>query len=51
LLLAQLPSPLGLVHGDRQPGNILYAETGQVVALLDWELSGIGAQCYDRGRT
>lgn len=41
------PSPIGLMHGDCQPGNILYDETGEVVALLDWELSGIGPQYYD----
>jgi len=43
------PSPVGLMHGDCQPGNILYDEHGQVVALLDWELSAIGAQLYDLG--
>lgn len=43
------PSPIGLMHGDCQPGNILFDADGQVVALLDWELSGIGAQYYDLG--
>ena len=41
------PSPLGLMHGDCQPGNILFDAHGEVVALLDWELSGIGPQYYD----
>jgi len=41
------PSPVGLMHGDCQPGNILYDAHGEVVALLDWELSGIGPQYYD----
>ncbi|HMM74255.1 MAG TPA: phosphotransferase family protein [Gammaproteobacteria bacterium] len=43
------PSPIGLMHGDCQPGNILYDAQGEVVALLDWELSGIGPQYYDLG--
>jgi len=43
------PSPIGLMHGDCQPGNILYDARGEVVALLDWELSGIGPQYYDLG--
>lgn len=50
LLLAHLPdgAPVGLVHGDFQPGNILY-EDGQVRGLIDWELSSIGAQGLDLG--
>jgi aminoglycoside phosphotransferase (APT) family kinase protein len=51
LLLAQRPppSPVGLMHGDCQPGNILFDAQGDVVALLDWELSGVGAQFFDLG--
>ena len=45
------PSPIGLLHGDCQPGNILYGEGGRVLGLLDWELSAIGAQLYDLGWT
>lgn len=50
LLLSHLPdaAPVGLVHGDFQPGNILY-ESGQVRGLIDWELSSIGAQGLDVG--
>lgn len=50
LLRAHLPdeAPEGLVHGDFQPGNILY-EDGQVRGLIDWELSLIGAQGLDLG--
>ncbi|MBN8960779.1 MAG: phosphotransferase family protein [Rhizobiales bacterium] len=50
LLLARLPdeAPVGLVHGDFQPGNILY-ENGQARGLIDWELSLIGAQGLDLG--
>ena len=45
------PSPVGLLHGDCQPGNILYGGGGEVLGLLDWELSAIGAQLYDLGWT
>jgi len=50
-LLASAPpaSPQGLLHGDCQPGNILFRENGEVSALLDWELSSIGSQYYDLG--
>lgn len=50
LLLSHLPdeTPVGLVHGDFQPGNILY-EDGQARGLIDWELSLIGAQGLDLG--
>jgi len=43
------PSPVGLLHGDCQPSNILFDERGRLVALLDWELSAIGSQLYDLG--
>jgi aminoglycoside phosphotransferase (APT) family kinase protein len=39
---------VGLVHGDYQPGNVLF-EDGRAVAVIDWELSGIGAQGLDLG--
>jgi aminoglycoside phosphotransferase (APT) family kinase protein len=42
-------SPMGLLHGDCQPSNILFREDGSVSALLDWELSSIGSQYYDLG--
>jgi len=50
LLLASLPEaePVGLFHGDYQPGNALY-ESGRLVGIVDWELSGIGAQLLDVG--
>ncbi|MGE0487230.1 MAG: phosphotransferase family protein [Gammaproteobacteria bacterium] len=43
------PSPVGLMHGDCQPGNLLFDDDGRLVAMLDWELSAIGAQLYDLG--
>ena len=49
-LLAQLPKNprIGLVHGDFQPGNVLF-EAGRVSGLIDWEISLIGAQGLDLG--
>lgn len=50
LLTANLPdeNPVGLIHGDFQPGNILY-ENGRAGGVIDWELSSIGAQGLDLG--
>lgn len=50
LLLAHLPADpaVGLFHGDFQTNNILF-DAGQLVALLDWEISGIGAHLLDLG--
>ncbi len=49
-LLARLPdSPrVGLFHGDFHTANILY-DRGRLVAVLDWEIAGIGAQLLDLG--
>ncbi len=49
-LLATVPADpdIGVFHGDYQTGNLLFAE-GQLVAVLDWEISGIGAQLLDLG--
>lgn len=49
-LAATIPDerPVGLAHGDFQPGNILYAD-GKAVGLIDWELASIGAQGLDCG--
>jgi aminoglycoside phosphotransferase (APT) family kinase protein len=50
LLAAHLPEgyPVGIVHGDFQPGNILYVD-GQAEGLIDWELASIGSQGLDVG--
>jgi aminoglycoside phosphotransferase (APT) family kinase protein len=40
--------PIGVIHGDFQPGNILF-ENGRAAGLIDWELSSIGAQGLDVG--
>jgi aminoglycoside phosphotransferase (APT) family kinase protein len=50
LLGAHIPDvhPVGVVHGDFQPGNILYV-VGKAEAIIDWELASIGAQGLDVG--
>ena len=50
MLLDALPpgTPQGLFHGDYQPGNCLY-DAGRLVGVIDWEISGIGAQLLDLG--
>jgi aminoglycoside phosphotransferase (APT) family kinase protein len=50
LLAANIPDaqPIGVVHGDFQPGNILYVD-GRAEALIDWELASIGSQGLDVG--
>lgn len=50
LLISRIPdeAPVGLVHGDFQPGNILY-EKGVAGGVIDWELASIGSQGLDLG--
>ncbi len=50
LLTERIPdeAPVGVVHGDFQPGNILF-ENGKASGLIDWELASIGAQGLDLG--
>ena len=49
-LLAHVPDDphVGVFHGDFQTNNILF-DRDRVVALLDWEISGIGATLLDLG--
>lgn len=49
-LAATLPprTPVGLVHGDCQPGNALF-DRGRLTGLIDWELASIGARWLDVG--
>jgi len=53
LLLERQPlaPPIGLFHGDYQGTNLLFhrKDGERLVALLDWEISGIGAQLLDLG--
>lgn len=46
--LAPGEGAIGLVHGDFQPGNILY-EDGRVTGLIDWDLATLGPQGQDLG--
>lgn len=42
------PSPrLCLVHGDYRTGNYLYTNTGEITAILDWEMAHIGDPLED----
>lgn len=49
-LLASMPgaSPIGIVHGDYQPGNGLFDE-GKLTGIIDWELVRIGSVQQDIG--
>jgi len=52
LLCATAPTdpPIGLFHGDFQTNNVLYDPAdGSVVAVVDWEIAGIGPQLLDLG--
>ena len=50
-LLAHLPSktPVGVFHGDYQTGNMFCSYEGNLIAVVDWELVGIGATLNDVG--
>ncbi|MGE3772541.1 MAG: phosphotransferase family protein [Gammaproteobacteria bacterium] len=39
---------IGLVHGDYQPGNLLF-DGGRITGVIDWEIAFIGAQGLDLG--
>jgi len=41
-------APIGLVHGDCQPGNALF-DHGRLTGLIDWELASIGSRRIDAG--
>ena len=41
-------NPIGIVHGDYQPGNALY-DNGELQGVIDWELVRIGAVQQDIG--
>ena len=50
-LLASLPedAPVGIFHGDFQSANLFCAFDGKLLAVIDWELTGIGATLNDVG--
>ena len=41
------PAP-ALVHGDYQPGNLLY-DGGRMTGIIDWELASVGSPLLDVG--
>ncbi len=43
------PGPTVLLWGDARMGNLMYTETGEVQAVLDWEVAGIGPANVDLG--
>lgn len=51
LLLKQLPeaAPVGIFHGDFQWSNLFYSRQGSLLAVIDWELVGVGAVLNDIG--
>ena len=50
-LLETLPSdaPVGIFHGDFQTSNLFCSSDGQLLAVIDWELTGVGATLNDVG--
>lgn len=51
-LLARVPKqgPAGIVHGDFRIDNCVFAPTGEVLAVLDWELTTVGDTLADLGQ-
>lgn len=51
LLLEKAPhdAHIGVYHGDFQWGNMMVSEEGQLLAIIDWELCGIGPTLNDVG--
>ena len=51
LLAARVPDypQTRIVHGDYRPGNAMYSDTGEVMAVLDWELATLGDPLADLG--
>jgi len=50
-LLERLPAdaPVGIFHGDFQTANLFCSTDGNLKAVIDWELTGIGATLNDVG--
>lgn len=50
-LLAQLPegAPIGVFHGDFQVANLFFSFEAKLLAVIDWELTGVGATLNDIG--
>ena len=50
-LIESIPSdaPVGIFHGDFQIANLFSSEHAKLLAVIDWELTGIGATLNDVG--
>ncbi|MEZ5596398.1 MAG: phosphotransferase [Pseudomonadales bacterium] len=50
-LLENLPAdaPVGIFHGDFQTANLFCSKEGRLLAVIDWELCGLGATLNDLG--
>ncbi len=42
-------APIGIFHGDFQTANLFASKDAQLLALIDWELTGVGATLNDLG--
>ena len=51
LLLEKIPNdaPVGIFHGDFQWSNLFCSPDGDLLAVIDWELTGVGATLNDVG--
>jgi len=51
LLIEKIPhdARIGIYHGDFQWSNILYSSKAELLAIIDWELCGIGPTLNDVG--
>jgi len=51
LLLEKIPAkaPIGIFHGDFQWSNLFCSPAGKLLAVIDWELVGVGATLNDVG--
>jgi aminoglycoside phosphotransferase (APT) family kinase protein len=50
-LLERLPqdAPVGIFHGDYQWSNLFFSPEKKLIAVIDWELTGVGATLNDVG--
>ena len=42
-------APVGIFHGDFQTANLFASKDAKLLALIDWELTGVGATLNDVG--
>jgi aminoglycoside phosphotransferase (APT) family kinase protein len=49
---AHCPSHMqpGIIHGDYHIGNVIYSESGSLLAIVDWEMVTLGDPLVDLGR-